>query len=113
VSPLLDKRVSQISADEMLKRFGGPYFGFAVVDLEDDIREAYVLNSLPVSAKRFVAAHEIYHLDFNNVVNNHFLHELSATLAGLRVAPIGGLIVIFKTITSVERIKLYTKRFNQ
>jgi len=119
MSVLNDKRVSEITKNDMQEMFLGPYFGYAVTNTQ----KAYILHDLPQAAKRFVAAHELYHLDFAKrvvpleerykkfgpPVNNMFLHEVSASWAGIKESPVGFLIVVYKTVTSLDRLKLYFK----
>lgn len=83
-----------------------PYFGKAFYEFGNGI--ALVRYDLPKSVQAFVLRHELYHLqDYKH--KNTISREIHATLAGLPYSPVGFVKTAFMSLTSKDRLGVYTK----
>lgn len=81
-----------------------PKFGHA--DVQNQI--AYVRADLPESVKKFVFAHEIYHL--SDKAKWWVWREIKANIAGAIKHPIGFIYCVIKSL-AWYRLKFYYRRF--
>ncbi len=84
-----------------------PLFGIAFRDQ----CVAYVREDLPIVVKRFVRQHELHHLTDTANWSGWIGSEIRANpIPGLK-DPIGLLVSTLLTLSSLDRIRLYLKRF--
>lgn len=69
----------------------------------------FVADWLPESVQAFIVKHEVKHT--TQIYRNEFLREIDANLYALWYYPIGGLRVLWMSLTSWRRLKLYWLRF--
>lgn len=84
-----------------------PAFGYAGGNT------AVVREDLPLLVKRFVTAHELYHLSDKGKFGGWVGSEIRANLIPGLKDPIGLAATIWATITDTDRIKFYVKRIRE
>lgn len=84
-----------------------PAFGYA------GRNTAVVREDLPPLVKRFVTAHELYHLSDKGKFGGWVGSEIRANLIPGLKDPIGLAATIWATITDTDRIKFYVKRIRE
>lgn len=84
-----------------------PAFGWA----NRRTQTAYVRADLPLSIRNFVAAHELYHLRDDAIW--WVWREIKANVYAFFRHPIGGIGCIAMSLFSLERLKMYWKRFRE
>ncbi len=90
--------------DELSPRFG-------VAFKEQGV--AYVREDLPIAVQRFVRAHELYHLADMSSWGGWIGSEIRANLVPGLKDPIGFFSTLLLTLLSLDRLRLYLKRFQQ
>lgn len=84
-----------------------PFFGLAIYGTN----YCLVAHELPMQAKKFVEAHEMYHLtDKHYDTSGVAAREFRATLWAARQEPRGFLQCTILSITNISRIHLYLDR---
>ena len=90
--------IHEVSAEDISPNFGRCYFRTGQIMINKD---------LSPRAKSFVVFHELVHSQ--HMYKKGVFFELYANWVAFMAEPLGGISVIFKTITSVDRIKYYIK----
>ncbi len=87
------------------KKLLGSAYGCAFFDT----KRGYVREDLPERIKKFVAQHELYHLN-DKKYKTVLAQEIFANLVPGIKDPIGLFLTIVMTITDIERVKFYIDR---
>jgi hypothetical protein len=74
---------------------------------------AVVRQDLPPRVKKFVKAHELYHCQDKSNFGGWLGREIRANVIPGLKDPIGLAATVWKTITDVDRIKLYLRRIKE
>jgi hypothetical protein len=74
---------------------------------------AVVRQDLPPRVKKFVKAHELYHCQDKSNFGGWLGREVRANVIPGLKDPVGLMATVWKTITDIDRIKLYLKRIKE
>jgi len=88
-----------ITITEYDEDYMGIFFGFYSND------KISIRKDLSKAAKKHIIFHELTHSQ--KMFESKLLSELYANWVAFMASPIGGIIVVFKTITSPKRLKYY------
>jgi hypothetical protein len=84
-----------------------PRFGY------NEGNKAVVRQDLPPRVKKFVKAHELYHCRDKSNFGGQIGKEIRANIIPGIKDPIGLAVSVWKTITNIDRIKLYLDRIRR
>jgi len=76
-------------------------------------KRAFVRQDLSSRVKNFVKAHELYHCRDRATWGGQLGRELRANMVPGLKDPLGLLATVWRTITSVDRVKFYLKRIKE
>ena len=99
-------QIVQLSEQQMLERFGGYYYGMAVYSTNT----VFILDSLDHDEMNFVLAHELEHLRTGYRGKGFWKNELRPIIQGAKVSFTGFVKVVFRSLFSWKRLKLYFNR---
>ena len=113
-----------LSAEDMLNKFGKPYFGYTDIYVTFKLNggvgekcQSSIVNislALPPRARASVLAHELFHAnDIEFTTSTVLWREMRANWAGFKAEPLGFFQAIWLSISDVARLKLYLQRITK
>ena len=96
--------IKLLTIKEVKKEQIYPLFGMA----DKKNRVAMIREDLSKSEKRFIQAHEVSHCIEDQLMDKNRVHrEIIANLTAGVIHPIGFIRILFKSIFSIARLKMY------